>query len=509
MNEVYSRFSYGSLKSNVDPLYDTYNSVLSTLSNPEVYESTTTRDEGVYMFSLTKNWNGYFEYTPEGAFGVKINDLTPKKTSSVSLGRMYFYEGVEPDYMVVARYYNDDQYLSKINVAYDETTIIGVVRLEPRGYKPYTILFSFIKSNGVITVNKFHLALEDSVSDAHRFIYGYKEYQRDGLSYPLYGLKNDESVSCNVDLMRRPLERLHIVDNIISPKMISCIGVANLENHIFVANTSIKKLHSYKASTKTITNISTRQTRYDNNTELLKTFDYKFFIEGSNGKKNVRITSNDSAYFYYNEGVDGYVYLNSLKIDEYTIKSGNYIRRFGKNSLPMIKGSLSGSVNVIGCEGDNSFKIKCYRAYDDYFIGEYLLEFGKYDIPNLDVNTKYNIILFDLNGNLESKILSNRSPKPYNSNELQVYRPTSLNYNKITATSVYISWNFAGDVNSFLLYRSDLPIDITKLPQPFDEITLYSYNDNTIEINKVYYYMIAAKVADDDIRYSDNLKVLT
>jgi len=519
-NEIYSKFSKTILQSNAPNLDAAYNDLLSKLVNPTRYHIQTGYDDGSFGFTLEKGWDSYFEYTPEGMVGLTISSLTPKKTSTISFGRMYFANGVEPDYMVVARYYSKDQFLNSITVDYDENNIIGIISLAPlfgSGVNRYRFLFTFIKNDGLINIDKFYIEFlgNNQLIYDDRFVYGYKEYQRADLNYNLYDVMNENDNPITVNQIpingKFPPNKKHVILDTLYNKNAFSIGKSNIVSKVFSTGTSFNILHTYKPSIKNISNVQNKQVRFGERHDLIKTFDYKFFIEGAIDKKSISIKSTKTNFSYYNEGEsdNGYVYLNSLVWDEYTIKAENYTRKFNSNSLPMVKGSLSGSVNVLGCEGENNnFKIKCYRSYDDYLIGEYSLEFGKYNIHNLDVNTKYNIILVDLNQNLESKILSNRVPIPYE-NTVYIYRPTSLNWNLITSNNVFISWRFAGDVDTFTIYRSNNPINVNSLPISLMTTKQYSYNDVAVEGNNVYYYMIAAKVADDDIRYSDNLKVLT
>lgn len=77
----------------------------------------------------------------------------------------------------------------------------------------------------------------------------------------------------------------------------------------------------------------------------------------------------------------------------------------------MEKGYLTGSVNS-DCEGTD-FKIRCYRE-DGFFIGDYVIqENGMYEIPNLNVNSSYDILLHDNNASVETMVNSRRIPTKY------------------------------------------------------------------------------------------------
>ena len=80
-------------------------------------------------------------------------------------------------------------------------------------------------------------------------------------------------------------------------------------------------------------------------------------------------------------------------------------------NTPQVKGYITGSVNS-DCEGTD-FKIRCYRE-DGFFIGDYVIqENGMYEIPNLNVNSSYDILLHDNNASVETMVNSRRIPTKY------------------------------------------------------------------------------------------------
>lgn len=79
--------------------------------------------------------------------------------------------------------------------------------------------------------------------------------------------------------------------------------------------------------------------------------------------------------------------------------------------LNKLKGSISGNVNV-SCD-DTSFIIRCYRE-DGFFVGDYqITPNGDYNIPNLNVNSSYDILLHDNNRMVETLVNSRRIPIAY------------------------------------------------------------------------------------------------
>lgn len=116
--------------------------------------------------------------------------------------------------------------------------------------------------------------------------------------------------------------------------------------------------------------------------------------------------------------------LQSINLNNYTFNvnpNGKYVVKYNNAFLktPILKkvtvgqtmaiGSISGHVSTSSCPS-NSFYIKCFRTYDDIFIGYYYLDSGGYyTIPNLDVGSSYDVILVDANGLVEDQVMSMRA----------------------------------------------------------------------------------------------------
>lgn len=142
--------------------------------------------------------------------------------------------------------------------------------------------------------------------------------------------------------------------------------------------------------------------------------------------------TNFSEYVYYeifNEGQPNKsydVYNETLRKKEMTlngIKSVQFSNdyRYSVNrkiiTQDMKLGHITGTISVQECFGENDepiktkFKVRVERN-DRTFIGEYDVVNGFYEIPQLDVNSRYNIFLIDEYGNMEWQVLSNRQPRP-------------------------------------------------------------------------------------------------
>ena len=136
------------------------------------------------------------------------------------------------------------------------------------------------------------------------------------------------------------------------------------------------------------------------------------FIEGVQdlswslyNKENDTIIIRGTGDYYY----DG---LDPLYIDEYEIIDNNTGKHYPINNKNMIRGEVEVIVPVVGCASAD-FVIKLYRRSDSVLIGIYEIKDELCSIKNLDCNTRYDVMLFDLNTKVESRMMSNRTPIPY------------------------------------------------------------------------------------------------
>ena len=150
---------------------------------------------------------------------------------------------------------------------------------------------------------------------------------------------------------------------------------------------------------------------YTINSDINK-INFNIFIEGETGDKWVTIyeinTTNVISVFAKNNFVD----LSLFKYGYYKLEYNNYYK-FINPQQTIIPGYINGNINLKSC-GDVDIKIHCYRNGDHFFIGEYSpTTDGYYEIPNLDVNTKYDVVMVDNNRLIEQKIISYQTPKSY------------------------------------------------------------------------------------------------
>lgn len=145
--------------------------------------------------------------------------------------------------------------------------------------------------------------------------------------------------------------------------------------------------------------------------------DYVFsgFIEGYTDRK-YRIYNKAQNYILL-EGVEDYEYngINYDYFDEYEIHDLVNGQRYPLYKHEMVKGFIAGSVNLKNCGVKSvDLKVYCYRNDNSRLIGVYdLNDDGTYSIPNLDVNSYYDIIFKDQNRKIENISSSYRKPKSY------------------------------------------------------------------------------------------------
>lgn len=139
------------------------------------------------------------------------------------------------------------------------------------------------------------------------------------------------------------------------------------------------------------------------------------FIEGYTDR-NYRIYNINSDAILL-DGIEDYYYngLDVNYIDEYYILDLVNGTTYPVNKHEMVKGYIGGSVNLKNCGVKFvDMKVYCYRNDNSRLIGVYdLNEDGTYTIPNLDVNSFYDIVFKDQNRKIENISSSYRNPKAY------------------------------------------------------------------------------------------------
>lgn len=139
----------------------------------------------------------------------------------------------------------------------------------------------------------------------------------------------------------------------------------------------------------------------------------KGFIEGYTDRKFNIIYENSIVF----SGIEDYEYnnVNEIYIDEYFIHDLVTNEKYKVLTHEMIKGFISGTVNLKNCGvTSNNMEVFCYRSDNYRHIGTYSVDKdGKYVIPNLDVNSRYDIIFRDKTKKIKDQISNYRQPMKY------------------------------------------------------------------------------------------------
>lgn len=139
------------------------------------------------------------------------------------------------------------------------------------------------------------------------------------------------------------------------------------------------------------------------------------FIEGSYVDKLLTISLVYDSTSFYTSSTDGTYTFNNINTYNVYLEYNGKRQVVSKYNTNMKKGYITGSVNS-SCDGTD-FKIRVYRE-DGFFIGDYdIAENGSYEIPNLNVHSSYDVLLYDLNLAVETQVNSRRVPTAYSVSE--------------------------------------------------------------------------------------------
>ncbi len=107
--------------------------------------------------------------------------------------------------------------------------------------------------------------------------------------------------------------------------------------------------------------------------------------------------------------------MNKYSLDDYEINDLVSGEKYKVLTHEMIKGFISGAVNLKNCGvTSNNMEVFCYRSDNYRHIGTYSVDKdGKYVIPNLDVNSRYDIIFRDKTKKIKDQISNYRKPMKY------------------------------------------------------------------------------------------------
>lgn len=155
-----------------------------------------------------------------------------------------------------------------------------------------------------------------------------------------------------------------------------------------------------------ISDVVTREVKFS------YTYSITGFVEGINDiQNNIIVTVKNETTLSINILSNNYINLDYINEKVYVLSSGNWSKTI-PIGYKMVKGYINGNINLKSC-GNTNIIIHCYRS-DHFYIGSYKPNSdGFYEIPNLDCNDTYDIIMEDITKTIESKVVSKQIPKRY------------------------------------------------------------------------------------------------
>lgn len=438
-------------------LYDAL--VAEFLVDPVEKTNTSGYDDGARSFTLDqKGWNCIADYTGEGSFGLTFSNL-PKRNSGFSFSRMYYTNNIEPDYQIICGF-NKDGYFNSIKLKYDENKLIVYMNLRNLDNAHAWAFLAIIDKSNNYNLDEIYVRNTANWTDSTSFYVGYKNYNRNNTSW--------RPISFNVGLS--------LFNSTTSIKSINFVGettyhqTSNKEVFVYKDNNSLNR------EIKEEYNIAyTLDNNYEYEFENNDTFNYNYFIEGMEFKEDNHIKiydvfNNKTTYYKMNNLIESLYFADYKNM---IISYNGITKHVNKYSKNMIRGEIFGNINLKSC-GDtnyNDLEVRCYRS-DNVFIGTYPVnKNGQYNIPNLDYNDYYDIILIDKSKTIEWKVHSQRKPSLY-SNDL----PVEYEVKEI------IGHQINKDIDSFKIRIYLDQLETTK----YDKIIMYFSNEEINDQNIIY-----------------------
>lgn len=459
-----------------------------------------------YQFTGKGLEDAYLDYGTEGNVGITFPNLPKRNSGFNGWGRMYFYNNIEPDYLFCYRIVENDEFLNKLNLFYDERYIACYCEYEFRSYGIYYYYFILDRQNDFEIVESYNRNV-NVLNSSNTLLLDYKNYNREVNEWsPIRIPLLETPMSSNTKVKGMPYI-VYIPYTVINKP----VKKYNFKDTSFYDYNFLSKI------TNTISNFDTENYNIYSNLKM-DSYLIDVFIEGAPSTQNIDIKIDGqslSKTFSYTLKNNDLKTIDDIVIDKYIISNTErkYIREINIFDKPMVKGILNGIVNLKNCGSNlSNMKIMCYREYDGLLIGEYSINSdGAYFIDNLDYNTFYDIHLVDTSVPkiLETQVSSHRQPTlkyPYT----KLVAPNIINEVVYSQGPIYkINWEYEynKDVNSIekiKIYYSENPFNISDLKNvKFEYGDLFSYYISN-KINK--YFMIEC-INDDTRTYSKLIEI--
>lgn len=412
-----------------------------------------------------------FQYTEEGSMGIIFTDLVPKPVN-VYVNRMY-YNIRQPDFNFMVKFLMHDYQGSALKAAWDDEYLIA--QMTVAAYQETLMIFSLsdFKIIKALYRNTWNAPQTDTL------VILLQDYSRpDGPLLPCVQTGAEIPPRFNggkvVEIRSFVADTVAINNTAVKPKILS------------PSHTGIKVIKA-ASSHIGITNHK-RNDFTDLNRPINTVCDYTFFIEGIDYAvmTNIKPALYDQPLYNVYIPANGTASINGSILDKIYIHHNNYYRILKNDSPIMIRGYIGGTITLKDCANippGNQF-ILCFREYDNLLIGKYPVINSTYNIPNLDINTFYNIILIDESRTVEWMVSSHRKPAPYDENNIIQKVPSIINDISVRVSTRAnstrtISWTVTNNnYNYFIIYVSS---------EPFTYEERYRHNVSQLKITGLSY----------------------
>lgn len=434
--------------SSPDDYYDKRKAELSSSK-----EATVVQNSDDNSFSYTINDNIKFECSSECSFGI-VDKRLSARNSGFSYSRMY-YSTREPDYQFIFRI-EADMYCNICKISYtDQYVLVYVQYRKLSGVGTYTISLQIDLNDLSTPPSQVYIKSDGDISGNNPFYVGYKSYTRDVDAWKPYNEPNVINGKSNiVDLKGTRIAyvsqfKLYSdvyksfkvetpTTNLNEYKVYQNLNIKNIPNNIKYMNPYNRISYNISKS-----NLKYFTSKYDTNStfKLEKSLYTEIFVEGVEVDTEVDIytSNNKSSSTNIEANKLTPIYLDGKGRNILYAKSREYYY-LNITDKRMMRGYIYGNVTIdVSCYNQKGFKlsnmvIRLNRSDDGCLIGYYDIKSSSYKIPNLDLSTKYDVILVDKGGVLENQVLSNRYPTPYTDT---LYNLPIINYAYVITDTTY------------------------------------------------------------------------
>lgn len=354
-------------------------------------------------------------YNSSNTFNLGINDIIITRNGSNLTINLNGIETVFDNFTASANFNGNNS--TRIGMAWDaatETFFSGTIYSIKvlRNTTDLSLLEDINTNTSTQLINNTKYVLTNGVEEQELY------YENVTTDTNIQLINDDDTISFKVD---NDVITVNKIDNIIGNNVKLLGGfTGHVKDHIKLYNKAIYENDSVISEfiDTVIPPIEIEDTEIEVNDINIGAYNITGYIEGNpNAICNIVHKQSgviiNSGIGTYNYGSVDYNYINEYEIQE--IYNNKIIKRYDIVDMGP-PGSIKVFINSKVCTGSN-FVIRAYKRDSGVFIGEYELDKTRdqYEctVHNLDTTKTYDIMLFDKNNNVESRVMSNRSPEAY------------------------------------------------------------------------------------------------